>query len=313
MINLTKIGIGTTHGKVILMGEHSVVYGQPAITIPLLTLPTVAKVIKTNEDQSYIDSGYYKGPLEEAPKDLQGIKNLIELLIKDLPISSNIIVQIESSLPIERGMGSSAATGAAITKAMFSFVKEKLDRDTLFHYTNFSEKIIHGTPSGVDAATVISKKPIYFIKNRLIKSFHTNINGYLIIIDSGVKGNTGEAVHDLRILKNEHPNYVNTRIKKLGNLTNKSKATLKDNELNKLGKIFNHAQKILRELKISNQTIDELVSTANTAGSLGTKITGGGRGGCIIALADSFEKANKIAEIAKNKQAENVWIQPLNI
>ncbi|WP_181190299.1 mevalonate kinase [Bombilactobacillus bombi] len=304
------MGIGKTHGKVFLVGEHAVVYGQPAITIPLLDITTVAQVASQATNTITLDSNYYQGPLNNCPADLKGIAALIELLSKDLPIAPAFKVKITSDLPIERGMGSSAATGAAITKALFNYAQIQLPYADLIHYTNFSEKIIHGTPSGVDAITVNSEQPIYFIKNQLTQPFSVNLPAYLVIIDSGIKGNTGAAVHDLRVLKQQYPQKVNPQLEKLGLLTQQTRQALTNQDLQQLGQIFRQAQTILQELKISNQQLDDLVSLANQAGSLGTKITGGGRGGCLIALAATKKHAQNITQAVKD-QSQQTWIQSL--
>ncbi|RHW45979.1 mevalonate kinase [Bombilactobacillus bombi] len=304
------IGIGQTHGKIILIGEHAVVYGQPAITIPLLDIPTIVKITPIDESISQLSSRYFEGPITNCPPELAGIRILIELLTKDLPIATTFKVAINSYLPIERGMGSSAATGAAITKAMFDYAKVPLEYSELIHYTNFSEKIIHGTPSGIDAITVNSQQPIYFIKNKITQPFSMNLAAYLVIIDSGIKGNTGAAVHDLRVFKQQQPQIVNPLLEQLGDLTQQTQQAIAQHDIKTLGQIFQTAQNILQTLNISNANLDKLVSTANLAGALGTKITGGGRGGCLIALAPTKTIAQKITQ-AVSSQAQKVWIQSL--
>lgn len=305
------LGIGKTHGKIFLMGEHAVVYHQPGITIPLINLPTTVQVTTAQGSETYLNSQYYQGPLSHSPIELKGIKALIELLLQDLPISKPLQIQITSELPIERGMGSSAATGAAITKAMFNYAQVKLDYQQLLHYTDFSEKIIHGTPSGLDAITVNSQQPIYFIKDQLTQPFSFSLPAYLVIIDSGIKGQTGAAVHDLRLLKQQNPQQVTQQIQQLGTLTKQTYKLLKQPDVAGLGSLFQQAQTILQQLKISNSFLDELVDLANQAGALGTKITGGGRGGCLIALAANKTQAQKIAQAVKGS-AHQVWIQALN-
>lgn len=301
---------GQAHGKIILIGEHAVVYGQPAITIPLLDIPTTVTVQPTTTETT-IASQYYHGSLTNVLPELQGIATLIKLLMRDLPITQHLQLTITSQLPIERGMGSSAATGAAITKALFNYTHTPLEQATLLHYTNFSEKIIHGTPSGVDAVTVNSKQPIYFIKDQLIQPFTMNLCAYLVIIDSGITGNTGQAVHDLRVLKQQQPQLVNQKLSALGQLTNQAQSCLQKQQVTQLGHIFTQAQTLLHSLKISLPFLDQLIQVANQAGALGTKITGGGRGGCLIALAQDQTSAQAISQAVMKAGAHQTWIQSL--
>lgn len=300
-----------THGKIILMGEHAVVYGQPAITIPLLNLNTQVEVQPSLQAADYLDSTYYCGPLAQVPPSLEGIAALIKLLIKDLPIESHLKIKVLSDLPIERGMGSSAATGSAICKALFAFANTRLTYEDLLHYTNFSEKIIHGTPSGVDAVTVNASQPIYYIRPDRISTFNMNLQGILVIIDSGMRGNTGAAVHDLRILKQHRPQLVEPLLQELGSLSQQTKQAVSSNQLPRLGQLFQSAQQILQTLQVSNHQLDILCQRTQAAGSLGTKITGGGRGGCLISLAADQTTAQHIKTAALAAGAQQVWLQPL--
>ncbi|UQS83559.1 mevalonate kinase [Bombilactobacillus thymidiniphilus] len=306
------IATGKAHGKIILIGEHAVVYGQPAITIPLLDIPTKVQVKATSQQKSYINSTYYQGDLENAPNKFKGIVLLIALLSKDLPISKPVQLDIQSDLPLERGMGSSAATAAAITKAMFAYAHSTLTPQQLIQYTNFAEQITHGTPSGVDAVTVNSKSPIYYIKDKLTENFNMNIHGYLTIIDSGVTGNTGEAVHDLRILKNSQPAVIDPMLEELGQLTFQAQKSISNQQLTTLGNILTRAQNILKMLQVSTPQLDQLIKIANQAGALGTKITGSGRGGCLISLSDNLATAQNIAQQTKKNGAVRTWIQTLH-
>ncbi|NVY95823.1 mevalonate kinase [Lactobacillus sp. DCY120] len=306
------IATGKAHGKLILVGEHAVVYGQPAITIPLLNLQVQATV--KSAPAAYLSSDYYQGLLAQAPQDFAGIKSLVNRLEEDLKLEpTTLALQINSALPLERGLGSSAATGAAICRAFFALAQKDLSCQTLINYTNFSEEIIHGTPSGVDAATVNSKQPLYFIKNQETSPFAMNFHGYLVIIDSGIKGKTGAAVAALRLLKKEQPEFVNPRLEELGSLAQQARKLLQTDGLLELGQVFRAAQKILRELQISNQQLDQLVQGASQAGALGTKITGGGRGGCLVALASDFDQAQKIGQAVLRQGAAQVFFQDLKI
>lgn len=306
-------GIGRSHAKLIIIGEHSVVYGYPAITIPITSIPVVAKMNSTIEE-SRIESRFFTGKLSTMPENLEGIKVLIDKL--DDKLNSNHIkynLRIESEVPIERGLGSSAATSAAIIRCFYQFFQKRLTKTQLINEINISESIIHGQPSGVDAVSVIASSPVWFEKNKMPENIDMNITGYFVIADSGIHGRTGETVADVKKLLTQNPQAGNEILKDLGKLTKDTSLALATNNLKKLGDNFNKAHDNLRKLHVSSAEIERLVSLANNNGSLGTKITGGGRGGCIIGITENLEQAQMLSEILESDIAVKTWIQPLNI
>lgn len=113
-------GIGTSHAKIILIGEHSVVYGQPAIALPLPEVKLTVTITKLDSEQQLLDSRYFSGSITEAPENMLGIKTLILALINQFDGQSDgWKMNITSMLPAERGMGSSAASAIAIIRAFF--------------------------------------------------------------------------------------------------------------------------------------------------------------------------------------------------
>ncbi|APX72807.1 mevalonate kinase [Companilactobacillus allii] len=305
-------GIGKSHGKTIIMGEHAVVYGYPAIAIPLVSIPVIVR-IKVNPE-STLSSKYFVGKLSNLPDSLSGVKYLINLLDEKLNTEHiNYAISIDSSLPIERGLGSSAAIGSALTRAFFDFFDKPLDDDTLIHYVNKSETVTHGKASGLDALTVISDFPVNYSKKEQVNYFNFNSDGFLVIADSGVKGKTKETVSDVKKMYDKDPHYIGEILKQLGQCTKQTKMALNDNHLKTLGKIFNTANNLLSELNLSIPKTDKLIQSANNSGALGSKITGGGRGGCIICLARNLTNAEMIQRSLIKSGAEQTWLQPLSI
>lgn len=305
-------GIGKSHGKTIIMGEHAVVYGYPAFAIPLLSTPVIVK-IKQSQD-SLLISKYYAGRIEEIPESLSGVKYLINLLDKKLNLQHILYtISIDSGLPIERGMGSSAAIAAAITRAFFDLFKVELDHQTLLDYVNKSETVTHGKASGLDALTVSSEYPIKFGKNEAPKHFSFNSEGFIVIGDSGVKGRTKETVTDVKKMYDENPDMIGSYLKQLGDYATQASDYLIKGNLKQLGLVFSLANEILTKLNLAIPKTDKLIEAANHAGSLGSKITGGGRGGCIICLAHNLKNAQMIQKALIKNGAEQTWIQPLSI
>jgi len=305
-------GIGKSHGKTIIMGEHAVVYGYPAFAIPLLSTPVIVKMKQSNENS--LISKYYAGKIDKIPDSLSGVKFLINLLDQELNDSKvNYTISIDSGLPIARGMGSSAAIAAAITRAFFDFFDKELNHQELLDYVNKSETVTHGKASGLDALTVSSESPIKFGKNVAPKHFNFNSDGFIVIADSGIKGRTKETVADVRTMYDREPERIGSYLQQLGDYATKASDYLVKGNLKQLGLIFSLANEVLTKLDLSIPKVDRLINAANHAGSLGSKITGGGRGGCIICLARNLTSAQMIQKALIKSGAEQTWIQPLSI
>ena len=188
-------GIGTSHAKIILMGEHSVVYGQPAIALPLPSVQLSVTLSSRQDNQRIIKSRYYHGSLENLPSSMIGIKKLIDTLSARFnDPETGWDLKIESQLPAERGMGSSAASAIAIIRAFFDYYDEPLDRTLLLQLADVEEQITHRSPSGLDAATVSSDKPLFYVKGRIGVPIEMNLDASLVIADTGKKGATKEAI-----------------------------------------------------------------------------------------------------------------------
>jgi len=278
-------GIGTSHAKIILMGEHSVVYGQPAIALPLPSVQLSVTLSSRQDNQRIIKSRYYHGSLENLPSSMIGIKKLIDTLsarFNDQETGWDL--KIESQLPAERGMGSSAASAIAIIRAFFDYYDEPLDRTLLLQLADVEEQITHRSPSGLDAATVSSDKPLFYVKGRIGVPIEMNLDASLVIADTGKKGATKEAILAVKDELKNNNEKAEEHIKHLGELVNQTKDYLVQNDIVKLGDALNFAQTDLAALNVSDPSLDHLIHVARDNGALGAKLTGGGRGGCMIAL-----------------------------
>lgn len=305
---------GVSHAKIILIGEHSVVYGKPAIALPLSEVKTTVTIEETYNMPSSIKSRYFDGPLVSMPKAMKGLKHLILLILKknnkqDFPFT----MTIKSDLPAERGMGSSAATAIAVTRALYNFFELELTQEDLLALANVSEIDMHGNPSGLDAATSASNQPVWMIRNQELKEIPIHLDGCLLICDSGIKGKTGEAVASVRNLLEKKPLETSDLLNKLEKLTYDARKQLNNNNIVGLGDTFNRAQEQLTKLGVSDTKLNYLIAVSKRLGSLGSKLTGGGRGGCFICLMPSKKVAQKAASVLKREGATQTWIQPLGI
>ena len=313
-----KIALGKASGKIILMGEHAVVYGQPAIAIPFSAVETVAEV-KEDGEALTVTCEFYDGLVHKMPEILESLKHAIRFSLYRIgaPQDPAIHIDIHSTIPAERGMGSSAAVAVAIARSLFNFYGKVLTDKELWEIVQSSEKIAHGNPSGIDTVTTSGKSPVFFVKDQPIEQLSINMDAYLIVADTGQTGQTLKAIQSVKALLNKVTYQIDSlsdpkqAIKELGQLTTLAKEALLNNYILELGEVMNQAHQLLASLTVSNQTLDRLAQAARQAGALGAKLTGGGRGGCLIALAKDKESAEKIARTLLEQGAKQAWCQYL--
>ncbi|NHC38968.1 mevalonate kinase [Bacillus sp. MM2020_1] len=299
--------IGSAHSKLILLGEHSVVYGMPAIALPFPLLEVVSTVEKIS-DQITLICDYYRGPLGQVPHKLRGIASCISetLHILNQP-EKGLLIRLHSSIPIGRGLGSSAAIAIAIVKSLFAFHRQSLEPKVLMSLVHKAETFAHGTPSGIDMAAALSDFPIWFQKGKKIRNLQLGGPLFLIVADTGHFGDTRAAVLSVRDKFRAYPESTQKSVNQLGVITLEARAALSAGNLAWLGSLFDQAQAELVDLGVSDDTINRLVDTAKKAGSLGAKLTGGGRGGCVLALAKNLAHAKRIANTLIKAGASNTW------
>ena len=301
------VGVGKASGKIILMGEHAVVYGQPAIAIPFLATKVVATVTPATEDS--ISSSYFEGPLILAPATLKNIIESIHVAKNATELTETICITIESSIPPERGMGSSAAVANAVIRAIFDYTENNLTAEKLTELATIAEKIAHGNPSGIDQAATNGKHPVYFVKGQPLQEFPINLNGFLIVSDSKIKGRTREVVTDVAELLKKQPENK-TKIARLGELTEITRHALTHNKIHELATAMTEAQIILASLTISSPELNHLLELGLKNGALAGKLTGGGRGGCVFFVTTTLATADKIQN-ALIRAGLPTWVQEL--
>lgn len=295
-----KRGIGKSHSKIILIGEHSVVYGYPAIAIPLRKIGIECIVEEAKSNFFYNKVNTLSVAIFTALKHLK----------KE---NAKIKYKITSQIPQKRGMGSSAAVSIAAIRAIFDYFEEDLTDELLEKLVNTAEIVAHQTPSGLDAKTCLSDKAIKFIKNKEFSYIDLNLDAYLVIADTGIYGKTSEAIQSVKNLGSK----ADIPLKKLGDLTDEMAKILTENSksksemIDKAGKIMTKANTELGKLNITIEKTDLFVKTAIENGASGAKISGGGLGGCVIALAKNLEIVEKIKDGFTKCGAENIWVEKI--
>ena len=289
-----KMGVGQAHSKIILIGEHAVVYGYPAISLPLLEVEVTCKVVPAVSPWRLY---------EEDTLSMAVYASLEYLDIKE----AGIRCEIDSAIPEKRGMGSSAAISIAAIRAVFDYYQAELPHDVLEILVNRAEMIAHMNPSGLDAKTCLSDQPIRFIKNVGFTELEMDLSAYLVIADTGVYGHTREAI---KVVQNKGKDAL-PFLHALGELTQQAEDAILQKDAEGLGRILSQAHLHLREIGVSSPEADSLVETALSHGALGSKMSGGGLGGCIIALATNLTQAQELAERLEEKGAVQTWIESL--
>ena len=291
---IKKVGVGQAHSKIILIGEHAVVYGYPAISLPLIEVEVTCKVVPAESPWRLY---------EEDTLSMAVYASLEHLNIKDACIRC----QIDSAIPEKRGMGSSAAISIAAIRAVFDYYQAELPHHVLEILVNRAEMIAHMNPSGLDAKTCLSDQPIRFIKNVGFTELKMDLSAYLVIADTGVYGHTREAIQVVQSKGKDALPFLHA----LGELTQKAEELIRQKDAEGLGQILSQAHLHLKEIGVSSPEADSLVETALSQGALGAKMSGGGLGGCIIALVATLDQAQELAKRLEEKGAVQTWIESL--
>lgn len=361
-----RSGYGETCAKVILFGEHSVVYGHSAVALPLKNLRMQATVVRCNSIDSDIsdvsatgvtsatsatdvtsetsatsaigatsatsvtsttsvtfatgestpnpDSQItlsclgFTGKLSEIPPRFSSIRAAIREALKFAKWHGEPLhVTTKSDFPPERGLGSSAAAAGAVIRAILDYYGARASDDELFELTQAAERVAHGCSSGLDATATSASWPVRF-KCGEFSRMDICMRAWLVLADSGCKGMTRSTVEGLRARLDAQPDKVGAQLDNLGAIAAEAEVDLALGRAESMGARMTRAHKILADLGVSTPQLDKLVETACEHGALGAKLTGGGGGGCVIALADTADAAERISAALREAGACGTWI-----
>jgi len=276
-------------GKVILFGEHAVVYGRPAIAAPLLDVraraalqPTPAaefRIIAADLDRDY--------RLARAEPD-DPLAAIVRLTLQHLQQSRppEARLNITSTIPLGRGLGSGAAISAAIVRVLAQFFNQPLPPPQQSSLVYEVEKLYHGTPSGIDNTVVVFAQPVYFIKGRPIRRLEVSRPFTLVVADTGRVSATHKVVADVRRRWQAEPQRYEGYFDEIGAIARQARVVIEQEEpgIEALGKLMDENQELLATIGVSSPELERLVGAARQAGALGAKLSGAGWGGNMIAL-----------------------------
>jgi mevalonate kinase len=278
----------TAPGKIILVGEHAVVYGQPAIAVPVWE--TVARATITDAAPGRGCVGIAQDlnktiRLATAAHD-EPLALVMRLTFQQLrlPPNPDWDVVVSSQIPIASGLGSGAALSTALVRAIYQHVGQPVTAEQVSTLVYESERLYHGTPSGIDNTVIAHGVPIWFVKGQQPEPFATTAPFTIVIADSGIAAPTKETVGDVRRAWQAEPARYEAYFAAIGELVQQARRAIEGGDLMELGRIFGQNQMILRKLGVSSPPLEQLIDAALAAGAWGAKLSGGGRGGNVIAL-----------------------------
>ena len=277
-------------GKVILFGEHAVVYGQPAIAVPVTQVRARATVEVGSSDEGQgitivaedLERSYTLG---QAPPD-DVLRAIVVSTLEHIGVGTkhDLTITISSTIPIARGLGSGAAVSTAIVRALGGHFGHPLSPQAISALVYETEKIHHGTPSGIDNTVIAFEKPVYFVRDQKIEMFSVKSPFLLVIADTGVASPTRIAVsHVRRAWEREREKYEEL-FDEIGTIAEMGRCAIERGEIETVGRLMNENHRLLQLIGVSSPELEGLVEAAREGGSLGAKLSGAGRGGNIIAL-----------------------------
>ncbi len=308
------MGQGSGKGKSILFGEHFVVYGIPAIAAGI-ALETVAIVTRKDtpgwslDDNRPAMSGYKEKKADEQRVSIDNVLNYCDI---DLS-REGIHIELAGDLVCASGVGASAASCVALAKALDAEFGLDFSLEQINQAGYEGEKGYHGVPSGIDNTASTYGGLIWFIRDMgggspAFEALKLKESMHLVIATTGLTASTKEVVGDVRTKKENDPAWFERIVSEYKELVNDARDALMRIDRNRVGKLMNKNHDLLQQLTVSCTELDNLVNIARENGALGAKMTGTGRGGNMISLAQDRKSAERIAEALEKGGAVASWI-----
>ncbi|HAJ36630.1 MAG TPA: mevalonate kinase [Chloroflexi bacterium] len=280
----------TAPGKVILVGEHAVVYGRPAIAAPVWQVAATATIAAAAPGAGCTIVASDLGQalqLAEAGED-EPLAVVARLTLARLGVNSipDWRIELHSDIPIASGLGSGAALSTALVRAIFAQLDRPAPPAVVSELVYESERFYHGAPSGIDNTVVAYGQPIWFVKGQPPQPFTLAAPMLLAIADTGIRSPTVLTVSKVRAAWQQDRARYEAIFDAIGDLVHAVRSALERGDASAVGSLFNENQALLKSIGVSCDAIDVLVNAARTAGASGAKLSGGGGGGNIIALVE---------------------------
>lgn len=292
---LPATGRGSAPGKIILFGEHAVVYGRLAIAIPVHDLQATATI----RSDGRADRWQLNATVLEAPADLADlptddplgtiVRNTLVELGCERPAGE---IAVESDIPVASGLGSGAAVSTAIVRALAAHFGARLPDRIVSELVFEVEKIHHGTPSGIDNTVVAFGRPVCFRRRDAIEALPVAQPFTIAIADSGVAASTRLAVEGVAQRRAVDPVRFEALFDSMEDIARRAAVAIRSGAPDELGALMDENHRCLQAIGVSTAGLDALASAARDAGALGAKLSGGGLGGNVIALVSAARSAD---------------------
>lgn len=300
-------------GKIILFGEHAVVYGRPAIAVPVNQVR--ARAIVTANPGSAPGTVRIQAPDVGLEAELASLGQdhplgvAARLVLSELGVTRPpaCTLRITSSIPLSAGMGSGAAVSVALIRALSAFLGQALPPERVSALAYEVEKLHHGTPSGIDNTVITYALPVYFTRGQPVEMLRLPRPFMVVIGDTGIASPTAIAVGDLRRAWQTEPARYEPLFDAVGRIVQAGRTAIEAGQPQALGALMNENHALLRQMGVSCTELDRLVEAARAAGASGAKLSGAGRGGNMIALAQP-ENAQAVAQALEQAGARRALI-----
>lgn len=280
--------MATGHGKVILFGEHSVVHGRPALALAVEGGAEVTAEPATGPTQLHIEP--WKVSVDTGAADNEGrepLQRALRIARGFYDDGVELALRATMRLPSGAGMGSSAALGVAVLRAMDETRGITRPDEEIYERSLAWERVFHGNPSGVDNAMATHGGMAIFVKGQPLKRIVPRRRVRLVAAYSGSSSSTKDMVSSVARQLEREPERIGKLFDAIAAIVSNGKLALELGELKDLGQLMTLNHKLLSALMLSTSELETMIAAANDAGALGAKVTGAGGGGCMIALIDT--------------------------
>lgn len=301
-------GFASAPGKVILFGEHFILYGCPAISMAINLYSNVAvepredgilRIFSRNLNLEMKFSRYEGGARGAREAPLEPVRIAAGEVLKLARLNCGLNIEVDSQIPPAAGLGSSAAIAVSTIASTAELFGLKLTKDEIKELAFPAERFVHGRPSGIDQTTSALGGVIYYEPKSGFQKISAGADFKIVIGDSGTSRSTKEQIAKVKAYMDRHKERGEEILNEYKSVALRAVNAIKTRDVEELGYLMNENQRLLKEVGASSPILDAIVERAMIGGALGAKLTGAGGGGCAIALVTERTEEKVMREILK--------------